>query len=87
MRKGSKKQDDTLCWDCKRACGGCPWSMSGTHHGMTRKPSPVDGWKARETTVRMQSTVNGVHNNARYVVSYIVEACPLFVPDRRAADA
>lgn len=70
MRKGSKKQDDTLCWDCKRACGGCPWSMSGTHHGMTRKPSPVDGWKARETTVRMQSATD----NTRSVVSYIVEA-------------
>ena len=82
MRKGSKKQDDTLCWDCKRACGGCPWSMSGTHHGMTRKPSPVDGWKARETTVRMQSATD----NTRSVVSYIVEACPLFVPDRRAAN-
>lgn len=83
MRKGSKKQDDTLCWDCKRACGGCPWSMSGTHHGMTRKPSPVDGWKARETTVRMQSATD----NTRSVVSYIVEACPLFVPDRRTDDA
>ena len=82
MRKGSKKQDDTLCWDCKRACGGCPWSMSGTHHGMTRKPSPVDGWKARETTVRMQSATD----NTRSVVSYIVEACPLFVPDRRTAN-
>ena len=84
MRKGSKKQDDTLCWDCKRACGGCPWSMSGTYRGVTRKPAPVDGWKARETAVRM---VNGVHNNERSVVSYIVKACPLFVPDRRTDDA
>lgn len=65
MRKGSKKQDDTLCWDCKRACGG---------------------WKARETTVRMQSTINGVPDNTRSVVSSIVEACPLYVPDRRTAN-
>lgn len=61
--------------------------MSGTYRGVTRKPAPVDVWKATRSDVRMQSTVNGVHNNARSVVSYIVEACPLFVPDRRAADA
>ena len=86
MKKG-KKRADTLCWDCKRACGGCPWSMSGTYHGVTRKPAPVDGWTATRADVRMQSTVNGVANHRRMIVSYIVEACPLFVPDRRAADA
>ena len=87
MRKGSKKQDDTLCWDCKRACGGCPWSMSGTAAGITRTPAPVDGWQATETRLRMQGTKNGRHDNLRTVVSYIVEACPLFAPDGRATSA
>ena len=82
-----KNRADTLCWECGRACGGCSWSMSGTLEGETRTPRLVDGWKARRADVRMQSTVNGVANQRRMIVSYIVEACPLFVPDRRAADA
>ena len=31
----------TLCWDCKKACGGCRWSD---------KLLPVPGWTAKETT-------------------------------------
>lgn len=80
-----KNRADTLCWDCRRACGGCPWSASGTQNGITRTPKPVKGWKATRADVRMQSTVNGVQDLRRTVASYIVEACPLFEPDRRAA--
>lgn len=38
LKKG-KNRADTLCWDCKHACGGYPWSLSGTYHGITRKPA------------------------------------------------
>ena len=27
----------SICWDCARACGGCPWSD---------KLVPIRGWKA-----------------------------------------
>ena len=30
----------TLCWDCKRATGGCSWSA---------RLKPVKGWTAKET--------------------------------------
>lgn len=29
-----------LCWDCKKACSGCDWSLTGT---------PIPGWTARQT--------------------------------------
>ena len=32
----------TLCWECKRACGGCSWS---------RDFKPVRGWKAEKTKI------------------------------------
>lgn len=31
------KQDETLCWDCRKFSGGCPWSKSF---------QPVEGWDA-----------------------------------------
>ena len=40
----------SLCWDCKRATGGCPWSD---------KLKPIKGWKAiaiGKTTSRPYST-------------------------------
>lgn len=29
-----------ICWDCKNACCGCDWSLTGT---------PIPGWTARPT--------------------------------------
>lgn len=55
----------TKCWDCKNAVGGCSWSS---------RFIPVDGWDARETTIR------GVPAGAR-TPSYHVISCPEFVPD------
>ena len=36
---------DTICWDCKNACGGggCSWVDP-------KRQSPVDGWVAEETS-------------------------------------
>lgn len=34
---------ETLCWDCKKAIGGCSWA---------KKLKPVDGWDAEKRVVR-----------------------------------
>ena len=57
----------TLCWDCENACGGCSWSRPGM------AAEPVKGWTA---------TRNDIKNGSK-AESYIVHACPEFVPDRR----
>ena len=56
----------TICWDCKNACGGCSWSDHWRH-------TPVPGWTAVETKVRMNSEL--------FAQSFIVIACPEFVRD------
>lgn len=37
---GHKKLQQTLCWDCRRATGGCPWSDH---------LRPIKGWTAVPT--------------------------------------
>lgn len=37
-------QNQTLCWDCRKACGGCPWADEFR---------PVRGWDAEETILRL----------------------------------
>lgn len=40
----------TLCWECERATGGCPWSD---------RLLPIEGWKAirvKATSTRPYST-------------------------------
>ena len=36
--------DETICWECKKATGGCSWSK--------KKAKPVDGWEADSTIVK-----------------------------------
>ena len=58
----------TLCWDCANATGGCSWSMHTEH-------KPVEGWNA----IRRD-----IHNKySEPVESYIVISCPEFVRDAR----
>lgn len=63
------KKDTTLCWDCKNATNinKCPWACNNT---------PVDGWWARPTQVRMY---HGYDH--RMEDSYCVIMCPLFERD------
>ena len=37
---------DTLCWECRRAVGLCPWSRFG---------EAVDGWKAIPTVIEEEA--------------------------------
>lgn len=59
---------ETLCWKCGRCTGFCPWSK---WHDM----QPVEGWTAMRRDVE--------YPNEKPKESYIVLACPLFVPDGR----
>lgn len=36
-------REQTLCWECKNACGGCSWSKNF---------EPVAGWNALPTTLK-----------------------------------
>lgn len=65
----SWKKDTTLCWDCKNATdiNKCPWACNNT---------PVDGWWARPTTLKM---FRGSTPNIER--SYCVIMCPLFERD------
>ena len=56
----------TLCWDCRKACGGCSWSNYDERR-------PVPGWTAVETKIRMKTDV--------FEPSCIVIACPEFERD------
>lgn len=70
MPKGGPHQF-TLCWDCEKACGDCPWSQRGH--------MPVDGWVATPTKVKLRAKTNPYGES--YDNSYIVHSCPLFVRD------
>lgn len=61
----------TLCWDCAKACGDCPWSE--------RSHRPVDGWTATPTKIKLRSITNKYGEG--FDQSYIVHSCPLFVRD------
>ena len=68
---GKKGVRDTICWECRNANDSCPWH--------SEKHSPVPGWSATPTRVRM--SVCG--NRARYADSYIVHECPGFEKEER----
>lgn len=38
----------TICWSCKKACGGCSWSASF---------EPIKGWRATPTDLKCYSAV------------------------------
>lgn len=63
-------KEQTLCWDCKKSCGDCSWSNHWEH-------TPVPGWKAKKTSVRL--------NNSEYGESYIVQKCPEFEADAKGS--
>ena len=54
----------TLCWVCQNCFGDCSWSRDYT---------PVEGWKAKSTTVQRQPREG--------TASYLVLSCPEFIPE------
>ena len=65
-----------ICFDCKKACGGCSWSEIDPN---TEKPrfEPVEGWTAKKTSLLFS---NG-HGDLRREITYHITACPLFERD------
>ncbi len=63
-----RRGNETLCWTCKNACAGCSWSRSFT---------PVGGWEAKKIKIR------GNLYTGEMLDSYIVKACPEYVPDAK----
>ena len=65
-----KRRIDSLCWECKNACGRCSWS---------REFKPVPGWEAIVMAPRgAQMSVK-----LRNIPDYRVITCPEFTRDRR----
>lgn len=64
-----------ICFDCKKACGGCSWSEIDPN---TEKPrfEPVEGWTAEETVLRVYE-----QDRTRFEKTYHITACPLFERD------
>ena len=64
----SKREDDTLCWNCSRSINGCCWA---------RDFKPVPGWKAKPTKIK------GFYEAGKIttVDSFHVIECPEFKDD------
>ena len=60
---------EALCWQCRRATGGCEWSAF---------LRPVPGWKAERTFHRVKQG-----GAVRLAAGIRVAACPKFEQDRR----
>lgn len=60
----------TLCWFCRRACGGCSWSQDFT---------PVAGWDAVPTKIKTQRDAT----TGEFILddSFLVLACPEYEAD------
>ena len=68
-----KRGRTNICIDCKKACGGCPWSAIDPE---TDRPAfkPVPGWSATETVL---------YNGSSVERTYHITACPLFERDEK----
>ena len=53
--------DNTLCWSCGRACGGCSWS---------REFKPVKGWEAVPTRIHDEVDSYHVIHCPKYLPEY-----------------
>lgn len=90
--KGDKNynggQRPTLCWSCRRACGGCSWTARDPKTHEVRF-EPVEGWEAEKTLVRGTSSRRHGHKIESYSTyyyateSYRVLRCPLYEKDKR----
>ena len=64
-----------ICFDCKKACGGCSWTEVNPDTGEVRF-EPVSGWTAEQTYLLVCT-----HGNKKWVQTFRITACPLFDQD------
>ena len=62
-----------ICFDCKRACGGCSWSAIDDRTGEVQF-KPVPGWQTKKRSRK---------NGRKWEIVEQIIWCPLFVSDRR----
>ena len=60
--------NQTICWDCANATGGCSW----VDHFV-----PVAGWQAVPKKMKLHNGIGGRKETGSYVVS----ECPDFIRD------
>lgn len=60
-----------ICFNCKKACGGCSWSELDETTGEVRF-EPVDGWDAE----KINFDVGG-----KVIETYRIKGCPQFERD------
>lgn len=76
MEINMSKQNETICWSCKRATNPsgctCSWALDGV---------PVDNWEAIQGDV-FRIPVEGTDKYTT-VQSYIVQKCPLYIRDSK----
>lgn len=62
-----------ICFDCKNACGRCPWSRYDPEKKRTAF-EPVPGWTAEKVPFLSK----GERNKRGHDFTYHITACPLF---------
>ena len=67
IEKPRLNKNDSLCWDCQNACGGCNWS---------RSLKSVEGWNVE--VKKIQHKANG---RTTFDESCRVISCPEYIPD------
>lgn len=70
------KAEPNICFDCKKACGGCSWSAVDPITGKV-KFEPAPGWTAEKVMLN-SGWSNG---KACFIETYHITACPLFEHD------
>lgn len=69
-------ESTNICFDCQRACGGCPWSELDPDTNQPRF-QPVPGWTAEKVKLNVYGGPNGMV----VIDTYHVTDCPLFLRD------
>ena len=70
-------RQSNICFECKKAYGGCSWSEVDPETGLVRF-EPVPGWTAVKRVMR----VDHFKSFSREIETYHSTACPLFEKER-----
>lgn len=81
-RQPRNRGGTNICFDCKKACGGCSWSEWDTAEKRPRF-EPIKGWKAIKVPY-----FAGAGRGAKIDSTYYITECPEFDPeeDYKGAD-
>ena len=76
-----KKKSETgnICFECKNACGGCPWTRWDEQNKRVAF-APVPGWTAEKVPFKGKHGRHSIrpYTNEELDYTYKITACPLF---------